>query len=74
MQEDPGQLTGYQLEIIKSCVYSRPLRTRHASLFPSVLWPVTWRGKWVCPQKREGKVKYSSAEKNKRILMSHLEP
>lgn len=30
VQEDPGPLASYQPEKIKSCVYNRPLRTRHA--------------------------------------------
>lgn len=35
VQEDPGPLASYQPEKIKSCVYNRPLRTRHAFSLPS---------------------------------------
>lgn len=34
-------------------------------LFPSGLLPTVLRGKWVCPQEREGKAEYSLSEKSK---------
>lgn len=39
-------------------------------LFPPGLLPAMWRGKWVRPQEREGKAKYSSPEKSVGIVRS----
>lgn len=70
----PGQIKKLSTEIIKSCVYSRPLGPGTPSLFPPVLWPVMWRGKWVCPPGERRKSEIFLSRENKRILMSKEPP